>query len=312
MLGPSVPSTILVALLCILQPGKAETAHYSRAHGLEPMFTFDRLWELETAFWDAFLYPQNKKQIEGNSSTVFTPDVQGRVDITRTFDGDELNREYIFGLFADPNHPSLVGVPVNYSITQFTAYDNIASATTVVTFNATTFGVLVPVTIDTWIEFNENGKIAKYDAVFRWFEFLLDFLLEETAAKINATSADQAVKYVSDILAKTICATHEQNCNGSNKQYSNETACYEYLTQSIRFGKSYELGRNTLLCREVHEHMVPLRPDVHCSHIGPSGGNYCVDDRDYQQTVLQQYFNGSWIPGGYGRDQNIWLPNQST
>lgn len=233
--------------------------------------------------------------------------VQGRVDITRTFDGDELNREYIFGLFSDPNHVSLVGVPINYSITQFTANENIASATTIVTFNATTFGVLVPVTIDTWIEFDSQGKITQYDATFRWFEYLLDYLLESTAAKINATSSDEAVGYISDILAKTICATHEESCTGENKQYNNSSDCYDYLTQKIRFGKSYELGRNTLLCREVHEHMVPLRPDVHCSHIGPSGGNYCVDDMDYEQTVLQKYFNGSWIPFGYGDDQNVWL-----
>jgi hypothetical protein len=235
--------------------------------------------------------------------------VQGRVDITRTFDGDELNREYIFGLFADPDHVSLVGVPIAYNITQFTANDNIASATTVVTFNASTFGVLIPVTIDTWIEFNPDGKIAQYDAVFRWFDYLLDFLLQGVATKINATSPDLAVSYVSDVLAKTICATHEQHCTGSNQQYTDTAACYDFLTKTTRFGKGYELGRNTLLCREVHEHMVQYRPDVHCPHIGPSGGGYCVDDMNYSQTVLQRYFNDSWIAFGYGNDQNIWLAN---
>lgn len=233
--------------------------------------------------------------------------MQGRVDITRTFDGDELNREYIFGLFADPAHVSLVGVPISYNITQFAANDNIASATTVVTFNATTFGVLIPVTIDTWIEFNADGKIAQYDATFRWFEYLLDFLVEGVATKINATSPDQAVAYVSDILAKTICATHDEYCTGSDQQYSDNNACYAFLTKSIRFGKSYELGRNTLLCREVHEHMVQFHPDVHCPHIGPTGGGYCVDDMTYGQTVLQKYFNDSWIPFGYSSDQNVWL-----
>jgi hypothetical protein len=233
--------------------------------------------------------------------------VQGRVDITRTFDGDELNREYIFGLFADPDHVSIVGIPIAYNITQFAANDNIASATTVVTFNATTFGILIPVTIDTWIEIGSDGKITQYDATFRWFEYLLDFLVEGVATKINATSPDQAVAYVSDLLAKTICTTHEQYCTGSDRQYTDSEACYNFLTASIRFGKSYELGRNTLLCREVHEHMVKYRPDVHCSHIGPSGGGYCVDDMTYPGTVLQRYFKDSWIPFGYGADQNAWL-----
>ncbi|KAJ5715241.1 uncharacterized protein N7483_012422 [Penicillium malachiteum] len=298
---------LLIAALSIIFLSGVECAANSTKDRPKPKYTYEELWDLETGFWDAFLYPANKKQTEENQSTIFSSDVQGRVDITRTFDGDELNREYIFGLFADPDHVSLVGVPISYSITQFSANDNIAAATTVVTFNATTFGVLVPVTIDTWIEFDEHEKITQYDAVFRWFEYLLDFLVEGTATKINATSSDQAIAYISDTLAKTICNTHDQYCTGSNKQYADNSTCYDFLTKSIRFGKSYELGRNTLLCREVHEHMVQYRPDVHCSHIGPSGGGYCVDDMSYSQTVLQKYFNDSWIPFGYGEDQNVWL-----
>lgn len=36
--------------------------------------------------------------------------VEGRVDVTRTFDGGELNAEYIFGLFSEPDHVSLYRV----------------------------------------------------------------------------------------------------------------------------------------------------------------------------------------------------------
>ncbi|CAI7589669.1 unnamed protein product [Penicillium glandicola] len=298
---------LLLAIISTTLFAFAESAKDSFDKHLTSTFTFDQLWKLEKNFWDSFLYPANLEQTQGDASTIFASDVQGRVDITRTFDGDELNREYIFGLFADPEHVSLVGIPIAYNITQFTANDNIASATTIVTFNATSFGVVIPVTIDTWIDFNADGKIAQYDATFRWFEYLLDFLLEGVATKINATSADQAVAYVSDLLATTICDTHEQYCTGSNQQYTDTANCYDFLTKTVRFGKSYELGRNTLLCREVHEHMVQYRPDVHCSHIGPGGGGYCVDDMDYTQTVLQRYFKHSWIPYGYGTDQNIWL-----
>ena len=63
--------------------------------------------------------------------------IQGRVDITRTFDGRELNTEYLFGLFAnlaastnDTSAFSLLGVPVGYEITHFAASQNIASAST--------------------------------------------------------------------------------------------------------------------------------------------------------------------------------------
>lgn len=150
-----------------------------------------------------------------------------------------------------------------------------------------------------------DGKITQYDAVFRYFEYLVDFIIGNVATKINATSSDQAVGYVSDLLAKTICATHEQYCTGSDQQYTDTAACYDFLTKDVRFGKSYELGRNTMLCREVHEHMVHYRPDIHCAHIGPSGGGYCVDDMTYTQTVLQSYFNESWIPFGYEGNQRM-------
>ncbi|KAJ5330246.1 hypothetical protein N7476_000029 [Penicillium atrosanguineum] len=296
---------LTIAFHCLFS--SVECARDSQTKYPKSTFTFDQLWELEKTFWDSFLYPANVKQTQGNESSIFNTNVQGRVDITRTFDGDELNREYIFGLFSDPVHVSLVGVPIAYNITQFAANDNIASATTVVTFNATTFGIQIPVTIDTWIEWDAGGKIIQYDAVFRLFDYLVDFLIGDVAKKINATSSDQAVAYVSDLLAKTICATHEQYCTGSNQQYTDTAACYEFLTKDVRFGKSYELGKNTLLCREVHEHMVHYRPGIHCAHIGPTGGGYCVDDMTYPQTVLQRYFNDSWIPYGYGEEQDIWL-----
>ena len=60
------------------------------------------------------------------------------------------------------------------------------------------------------------------------------------------------------------------------------------------------LGKNTLLCRMVHQNMVPFRPDVHCSHIGPSGGGYCSDDKSYVQTVSENYFDRSpYVPFGF-------------
>ncbi|KAJ5719761.1 hypothetical protein N7493_007339 [Penicillium malachiteum] len=103
---------LLVAAFSIIFLSGVDCAANSTKDHPKPKYIYDELWNLETGFLD-------------------------------------LNREYIFGLFADPDHVSLVGIPISYSITQFLANDNIAAATTVVTFNATTFGVLVPVTIDT-------------------------------------------------------------------------------------------------------------------------------------------------------------------
>lgn len=47
----------------------------------KPLYTFNQLWELENGFWDAFLYPANLKQTQGNQSTIFAPDVRTRSHI---------------------------------------------------------------------------------------------------------------------------------------------------------------------------------------------------------------------------------------
>lgn len=75
-----------------------------------------------------------QRQAKDINSTIFAEDVQGRVDITRTFVGRELNTEYLFGLFANiatnKNEFTLLGYPTSYKVTHFAASQNIASAST--------------------------------------------------------------------------------------------------------------------------------------------------------------------------------------
>ncbi len=50
----------------------------------------------------------------------------------------------------------------------------------------------------------------------------------------------------------------------------------------------------------VHQNMVPYRPEVHCPHIGMTGGGYCTDNTDYAYTVDDDYFtNSPYVPYGY-------------
>lgn len=50
----------------------------------------------------------------------------------------------------------------------------------------------------------------------------------------------------------------------------------------------------------VHQNMVPIRPDVHCSHIGKTGGGSCGDEKGYVQTVSENYFERSpYVPFGF-------------
>jgi hypothetical protein len=100
----------------------------------QPHYTFDELYNLQVKFFDNFIYPADITQAKSINLTLLAEDVQGRIDVTRTFDGRELNTEYLFGLFAnlaaDPNSISLLRVPISYKILHFAANKYITSAAT--------------------------------------------------------------------------------------------------------------------------------------------------------------------------------------
>ena len=100
----------------------------------QPNFTFDQLYQLQKTFLDAFISPADQVQAISINSSLLSEDCLGRIDITRTFKGRELNTEYLFGLFANlaqtPGSLSLLGVPLSYEILHFAANENVVSALT--------------------------------------------------------------------------------------------------------------------------------------------------------------------------------------
>lgn len=268
-------------------------------------FTFDELYSLTTTFLDAYMYPNNTVQALSINSTLFSEDVIGRVDATRVFVGRELNTEYIFGLFSQlalsPNSFSLLGTPMSYEIIHFAANQNVAVNSAIVQFYSSTVDLTYPVEIVFWTTYNQAGQITQYDATFKWLQWSFDTITEVMMGKLNLTSEDTAIAFATQKLAQSICATAMDSCNGTNTQYASTNECMSYLTTKVPFGNAYELGFDTLLCRMAHQPMVPMRPSVHCSHIGPSGGDYCVNDRTYAGMVEEPLFtNQPFVPYGYG------------
>jgi hypothetical protein len=218
--------------------------------------------------------------------------VQGRVSDTRIFVGRELNTEYIFGLFMPSESLSIIGQPYEYEIIQFAAVHNIAAATTRVNFTFPAFNnASIPVVISSWMTGNAAREMTQYDVVFKWFGNLLQTLILSLGGSMEEASS-KAV----DKIARSICNSHARYCDGSNTQYASWSECYRFLTADIRVGQSFELGMNMLMCRSVHELMVPYRPEVHCSHIGPSGGGECDDTMTYADKVGDRLnANSPWI-----------------
>ncbi len=152
-----------------------------RSNTTTPQFSFKELYDLEINFLNNFLYPNSTVQAKAINSTLLAPDIQGRIDITRTFDGAELNTEYLFGLFANlasnPNSLSLLGIPISYEVLHFTANDYITTSAVRFMFNFTSLGIVLPVEIDGWHTWNEKGQLTQYDASFKYWQWMVDTLI---------------------------------------------------------------------------------------------------------------------------------------
>lgn len=61
---------------------------------------YQQKWGWFIRFVDAFMYPNNTVEASKVNSTLFAEDVQGRVDLTSTFDGRELNTEVYYPDFS--------------------------------------------------------------------------------------------------------------------------------------------------------------------------------------------------------------------
>ena len=275
-----------------------------QANGTDNMasYAFQRLFCLNTAFWDSFMVPLNTIQAKNINSTIFADNVIGRVDASRTLYGTQLNTEYVFGSFSTlasrQNSSNLLGAPVRHQLTHFATTGNIVSTAEIVWFDCSIINKSIPVEVDGWFGYTPDGRIIEYDITFRWLEWTINYIIE-VFIQHNGLQTTKGWQLLRSGIITEICATASQYCVGSLQQYQNSDECFEFLLKNIRFGKAYEFGMNTLLCRSLHELMVPLRPSVHCPHIGPGGGNMCIDDLSYKEKVLQHVFGeASFIPNG--------------
>jgi hypothetical protein len=283
-------------------PRVRDPAQYGDPSFEQPNIPPKKLWQLQKNLLDKFIYPNNIQEAKSINSTVFAENVIGRVDVTRDFVGRELNTEYIFGLFAslaESGDTNFLGIPISYEIIHFAASQNVVASSAIVMFKFSTFDMVVPVEQIGFMTFNALGQVSQYDVTFRWFDFLQASIIERAMQMLNISSVADVISFFTLKFATAICDTHDKYCTGSNKQYVNHAACMDFLTHQIRFGASFELGRNTLQCRNLHQIMLPLRPSVHCPHIGPTGGGMCADDSTYAQKVLEPLFmNSPMVPYG--------------
>lgn len=254
-----------------------------------------------------FTWPRITQIAAEINYTGFTPDIVGRVDVTNSYQGNELNTEYIFGLFSSvgmSNTTRLLGVPGNATITELAINPPVISFSSLRSFD---WGpVTIPIQTDVWFLFdNASGLIAQYDITFRRLEWAWDyikpFLKPQLAMELGslADNCDDVDDLMHLRAAIDVCQQHELHCTGPLQQYNSTQACIDYIYRQTPMGKVYQWGGNSAMCRYIHKGMIPYRPTVHCPHIGPSGGGMCIE-RDYLNETTQKLYPIPFLPLALG------------
>lgn len=116
-------------------------------------------------------------------------------------------------------------------------------------FNFTAVNLVLPLRIDSWNTYNAAGEISQYDATFVWWDWAVTTLLQAAAPLLGVNTTAAVQPKLQQALAKSICDTATQYCNGTNVQYLRASQCFDYLTTKVRFGQSWELGTSPrILC----------------------------------------------------------------
>lgn len=115
--------------------------------------------------------------------------------------------------------------------------------------------------------FDDSGAVLYYDA---WIPNLAAF------QSTWAGGADFNNRLVQLGAIRQLCPVIQEKCTGVNQQYSSTLACELHIA-GLPFGSFDEVWGNNYVCRGVHTLLTAIRPDVHCPHVGPTGGMKCVD-----------------------------------
>jgi len=87
-----------------------------------------------------------------------------------------------------------------------------------------------------------------------------------------------------------LCEAQAKYCVGANAQWSDQASCRAFLAGVPLGPFPWRLGANSLRCRQFHSRFIPVDPDVHCPHVGPTGGGKCVDDpAPYAYETVDKY-----------------------
>ncbi|KZV89655.1 hypothetical protein EXIGLDRAFT_838370 [Exidia glandulosa HHB12029] len=250
--------------------------------------SFQQILAGVSKFSQDFTYPAFINVSASVNYTGFAPGIVGRLDITDTYEGNELFTEYVFGLFATMANKAangetiLIGYPQNQTVVSLSIEPPMAVASALALFNWGPKVGFAPVQIDSFLRYDDNGQISQWDGIIRRFAWTLNELEPKIAAAaaeelgITGAAAADTKTVLKTRAAIDVCKAHTEYCTGDNAQYTSEDECMDVMLNQKAFGEWYQIGLDSVICRYIHTGMVAFRPTVHCPHLSVSGGGMCT------------------------------------
>lgn len=114
--------------------------------------------------------------------------------------------------------------------------------------------------------FDDAGAVLDYQA---WVPNL-------QAWTLASSGIDYSNMTIQEGAAQKLCPVIQQRCTGKDQQYSSVEDCGKQLAEKP-FGNFDEAWGDNIACRTIHLILTMVRPDIHCPHVGPTGGGKCVN-----------------------------------
>ncbi|KAJ6603351.1 hypothetical protein DFH09DRAFT_1270246 [Mycena vulgaris] len=271
------PFFLLTILASALLSSASQPSWYKR--------NFDTIQKI----YNLTVFPANAKIIAEGAPAVppglFNANATGRVTPVGEFFGFQDSFEYFFGLAPLPSGSPPNGAISNATLAEFTSgCPEVAASTVYLTLstinpdNSTGPFITTLKQIAFW-RFDDSGAILYYDTWIPDLDLFSPFIHGfdiYTLEGMNNT-------------IQGICGLQAQTCVGDNAVYNGVADCVQTLAVKP-FGRSDETWGDNVVCRIVHVLLTKIRPEVHCAHVGPTGGGKCIDV-EYNDV----YFNDEFL-----------------
>ncbi|KAJ7908404.1 hypothetical protein B0H13DRAFT_2233272 [Mycena leptocephala] len=250
---------------------------------------YKRNFDTIQKIYNLTVFPANAKIIAEGAPAVppglFNANATGRVTPVGEFFGFQDSFEYFFGLAPLPTGSPPNGAISKATLAEFTSgCPEVAASTVYLTLstinldNSTGPFITILKQIAFW-RFDDSGAVLYYDAWIPDLDLFSPFINGFDIYTLDGMSQ----------VIQEICGLQAQTCVGPNTVYDGVDGCMRTLAAKP-FGRSDETWGDNVVCRIVHVLLTKIRPEVHCPHVGPTGGGKCIDV-EYNDV----YFNDEFL-----------------